>query len=179
VAPHGLEGEAAGAGRRSWKFLGVVTAEPTAWGSVRQAVHLLPPEFDLVVVHDAARPLASPELFARVVQALEGADAVVPHGPVSDTVKRVEQGRVRETIPRQSLAMVQTPQGFRRRALETGSGEEPAPGTWTDPLTFVPALGLHVVAIPGEPGNLAVRGRDDLRLLDRLLAARLAGPDGR
>jgi 2-C-methyl-D-erythritol 4-phosphate cytidylyltransferase len=179
VAPDGLEDEAAAAGRRSWKFLGVVTAEPTAWGSVRQAVHLLPPEFDLVVVHDAARPLASPALFARVVQALDGADAVVPQVPVSDTVKRVAQGRVRETIPRQSLAIVQTPQGFRRRALEAGPGEEPAPGTWTDPLTFVTALGLRVVAIPGEPGNLAVRGPDDRRLLDRLLAARLAGPHGR
>ena len=179
VAPDGLEGEAASAGRRSWKFRGVATSAPAVWGSVRQAVHLLPPEFGLVLVHEVTRPLASAELFARVVQALDGADAVIPQVPVSDTVKRVEQGLVRETIPRQSLAMVQTPQGFRRRAVEASSGPEPAPGRWTDPFTFVPALGLRVVAIPGEPGNLAVRGPDDRRLLDHLLAARLAGPHGR
>lgn len=120
VAPDALEQEAAAFVRRSTKFLAALRPGPTIWESVRSAVQALPAEFELVLVHDAARPLASPELFARVVRALDGADAVVPEVPVGDTVKLVEEGRVRETIPREGLAMAQTPQGFRRRVLLAG-----------------------------------------------------------
>jgi 2-C-methyl-D-erythritol 4-phosphate cytidylyltransferase len=164
---------------QSTKYLGLEEGEPSLWGSVRAAVRALPREIDVVLVHDVARPVATPGLFARVVQALEGADAVVPQMPVTDTVKRVESGVVRETIPRGRLAAVQTPQAFRRRTLEAGSEEPPGPGAWTDPLTFVPAIGLRLDTIPGEPGNVAVRSPEHRRLVEAVWAGRLAGPHGR
>src|SRR5207253_11464334 len=82
--------------------------------SVRAGLGLVPDDAEVVVVHDAARPLASAQLFERVVQAVAaGADAAVPALPVADTLKRVARDRVVETVPREGLARVPTPQAFR------------------------------------------------------------------
>ena len=78
----------------------------------------VPDDVDIVVVHDAARPLASRRLFDLVVQAVaDGADGAVPALPVADTVKRVDGDRVVETVSREGLVGVQTPQAFRADAL--------------------------------------------------------------
>lgn len=129
--------------------------------SVRAGLAVVPEEVDVVVVHDAARPLASPELFRAVVRAVvEGADAAVPGVPVPDTVKRVgEAGLVEETVDRTGLVLVQTPQAFStavlRRAHASGAHA-------TDDAALVEAAGGRVVVVPGEPDNLKITLAADL-----------------
>ena len=85
---------------------------------MRAGLAALPAGTDVVVVHDAARPLATPASFAAVVAAVHaGADAAVPAIGLADTVKRVDGHRVVETVPRDQLVAVQTPQAFRVDAL--------------------------------------------------------------
>src|SRR6184192_813416 len=120
-----------------------------------------------VVVHDAARPLAPPALFAAVIDAVRaGADAAVPGLPISDTVKRVDGDHVVETIARDELVAVQTPQAFRTdalRAAHTASGEA------TDDAALVEAAGGSVVVVPGDPRNLKVTTPADLVVAAALL----------
>jgi 2-C-methyl-D-erythritol 4-phosphate cytidylyltransferase len=134
---------------------------------VRAGLVCVPPDADVVVVHDAARPLASPALFARVIAAVrDGADAAVPALPVPDTVKRVRDGVVVETVPRVDLVAVQTPQAFRREALElahAGAGDD------TDDAALVEAGGGKVVVVEGDPRNFKVTVPDDLVLAHALL----------
>jgi 2-C-methyl-D-erythritol 4-phosphate cytidylyltransferase len=138
--------------------------------SVRAGLAAVPADAEVVVVHDAARPLASPRLYGAVIAAVRGgAAAAVPAVPVVDTVKRVEGGRVLETVARDDLVMIQTPQAFRadalRRAHEHGSDA-------TDDAALVEAAGGTVVVVPGDPANLKVTTPDDLRIAAALLEAR-------
>src|SRR5207253_1205874 len=86
--------------------------------SVRNGLAAVPDDVEVIVVHDAARPLASAALFDAVIDAVRGgADGAVPGISVVDTVKRVKDGRVVETLDRTTLVAVQTPQAFRAAAL--------------------------------------------------------------
>ncbi len=135
---------------------------------MRAGLAALPAGADLVVVHDAARPLATKALFAAVVAAVrDGADAAVPGVAVADTVKRVAGDRVVETVPRDALVAVQTPQAFRAdilRAAHTAGADA------TDDAALVEATGSTVVVVPGEPANLKVTTRSDLAVAAALLA---------
>ncbi len=86
--------------------------------SVRAGLSALSPGIELVLIHDAARPFATPELTARVLDAAIGTGAAVPAVAVPDTVKREENGEVVATLDRSVLRLVQTPQGFRREVIE-------------------------------------------------------------
>jgi len=137
--------------------------------SVRAGLAAIPAEAEVIVVHDAARPLASRDLWRAVVAAVHaGADAAIPGLPVADTVKRVAGERVLETVERQDLVAVQTPQAFRaevlRRAHEAG-------GDATDDAGLVERAGGTVVVVPGEARNRKVTDRDDLVVLEAWLAA--------
>ncbi|HEX5266886.1 MAG TPA: 2-C-methyl-D-erythritol 4-phosphate cytidylyltransferase, partial [Acidimicrobiales bacterium] len=129
--------------------------------SVRAGLSAVPEDVAVVVVHDAARPLASPALFRAVVEAVAaGADAAVPGVRVPDTVKRVGgDGVVEETLDRDPLVLVQTPQAFAgaalRRAHRSGTHA-------TDDAALVEADGGRVVVVPGEPDNLKITRADDL-----------------
>ncbi|MCI3950206.1 MAG: ispD, partial [Acidimicrobiales bacterium] len=106
----------------------VVAGAATRSGSVRAGLASVPPSAEVVLVHDAARPLAPPEVFDAVLDAVAaGADGAVPGLPVSDTVKRVApDGTVLETLDRSALVTVQTPQAFRAgalRAAHAGGGD--------------------------------------------------------
>jgi 2-C-methyl-D-erythritol 4-phosphate cytidylyltransferase / 2-C-methyl-D-erythritol 2,4-cyclodiphosphate synthase len=180
IAAPGVNAKALYSARASAKFLAMVPSGSTTRDSVGQAVEALSPEIDRVVIHDVARPMASAELFARAVQALDASDAVVPQVPVSDTVKRVERDFVRETIPRQSLAMVQTPQGFRREVLvATERADDGNADRLSELLWALQAAGLRVVTIPGDPANIRVGDPGGLRLVEALLARREARTRGR
>ena len=123
-----------------------------------------------VLVHDAARPLASPELVAAVLDRLEATDveAVVPAVPVTDTVKRVEAGRVVATVDRADLVVVQTPQGFRARALRAAhAGGSDA----TDDVTLVEDDGGTVVLVDGDRRNLKLTTPLDLEVAALFLAS--------
>ena len=125
---------------------------------------------DVVVVHDAARPLVTPELVRACLDALGDADAAIAAAPVTDTIKECSDGRVVRTLDRSRLWAVQTPQVFRRAALQRALDQDhEALGAATDDASLVEALGgtVHVVAAPRE--NLKVTTELDLRVAEMLL----------
>jgi 2-C-methyl-D-erythritol 4-phosphate cytidylyltransferase len=143
--------------------------------SVREALRAAG-EGDPVVVHDAARPLAPAELFARALAQLErsAADAVIAAAPVSDTIKEVEPGgrKVARTLERARLWAVQTPQVFRRAALERvlfEAGDEVL-GAATDDAWLIEQAGGVVQILAASPRNLKVTTPADLRLAEMLLS---------
>jgi 2-C-methyl-D-erythritol 4-phosphate cytidylyltransferase len=150
----------------------VVAGGPTRSASVRAGLAAVPEGAGVIVVHDAARPLATTELFERVVAAVRaGADGAVPGVPVADTVKRVDpaDGRVVETLDRAALRAIQTPQAFDaaflRRAHEGGDDA-------TDDAALVEAAGGRVVVVDGDRANLKITGPDDLVQAEMLLTRR-------
>jgi 2-C-methyl-D-erythritol 4-phosphate cytidylyltransferase len=141
----------------------VVIGGDTRAASVRAGLQSLP-ACEVVVVHDAARPLASSALFDAVVSAVQsGADGAIPGLPVTDTVKRVvtRQGRtvVVGTLDRSELVTVQTPQAFRRDVLERA---HEAHDDATDDAALVEAAGGTVIVVAGEANNLKITEPADL-----------------
>ena len=138
----------------------VVNGGATRSDSVRAGLAAVPEDTDVVVIHDAARPFAAPGLFEAVVEAVrDGADGAVPGVAVTDTIKRVADGRVVATLDRAELVAVQTPQAFAaavlRRAHATGAEA-------TDDAALVEAAGGQVVVVPGDPTNTKITLRTDL-----------------
>jgi 2-C-methyl-D-erythritol 4-phosphate cytidylyltransferase len=130
--------------------------------SVRSGLASVPSDADVVVVHDAARPLATARLFAAVVDAVRaGADAAVPGISLSDTVKRLDGDRVVETVERDDLVAVQTPQAFRAAALRAAHARG---GDATDDAALVEQSGGVVVVVAGDRRNIKITGADDLAL---------------
>jgi 2-C-methyl-D-erythritol 4-phosphate cytidylyltransferase len=149
----------------------VVAGGPTRSASVRAGLAAVPEEAGIIVIHDAARPLATAELFNRVVAAVRaGADGAVPGIPVPDTVKRIDaDGRVIETLDRPALRAIQTPQAFAAAVLRRAHA---GGGDATDDAALVEALGARVVVVDGDPVNLKITGPDDLARAEALLARR-------
>lgn len=132
---------------------------------------------DPVIVHDAARPFATPALFERALAELDrhGADAVVAAAPVSDTIKEVsaDGATVTRTLERKLLWAVQTPQVFRREALERAlSAPDEQLARATDDAWLVERAGGVVRVVSADPGNLKITTSGDLRLAEMLLADR-------
>jgi 2-C-methyl-D-erythritol 4-phosphate cytidylyltransferase/2-C-methyl-D-erythritol 2,4-cyclodiphosphate synthase len=125
-----------------------------------------------VLVHDGARPLVSPGLVAAVADATETHGAALPVLPVAETLKRVGDGVVVETVDRAPLAVAQTPQGARRGLLLDAWRVYPpeGPREFTDEAALLEACRIPVHAIPGEPSNLKVTLPDDLRRVEQALA---------
>jgi 2-C-methyl-D-erythritol 4-phosphate cytidylyltransferase len=144
--------------------------------SVRRALDAVGPG-DPVLVHDAARPLLTPELAREVIDALAAdasADAAIAAMPVTDTVKRVDGGgAVHETLDRDELWAVQTPQVFRRAALERAL-EVPAHelARATDDAWLIERDGGRVIVVRASDENLKVTTPLDLRVAELLLAGR-------
>lgn len=137
--------------------------------SVAAGLARVPAGVDYVLVHDAARPNASNRLVGQVVARLcrGDVDGVVPAVPVRDTLKEVSGETVVGTRDRSDLVAVQTPQGFRRAALEYAHST--FEGDASDDASMVEATGGKVVWIDGDPGNLKLTYPDDLRVLEGLL----------
>lgn len=148
----------------------VVAGAATRSESVRAGLAAVPGEVEIVVVHDAARPLASPSLFAAVVAAVEiGADGAIPGVSLADTVKEVEGDTVTSTLDRSRLVAVQTPQAFDARALR--QAHEGGPEA-SDDAGLVEVRGGRVVVVPGEPTNAKITTPADLTLARLLVAER-------
>jgi 2-C-methyl-D-erythritol 4-phosphate cytidylyltransferase len=144
--------------------------------SVRRALAAAPAG-DPVLVHDAARPLLSSELAESVIAALErdvSADAAIAAAPVTDTVKRVDvRGAVSETLDRGELWAVQTPQVFRRAALERALDVAPQIlARATDDASLLERAGGRVIVVQASPENLKVTTPLDLEIAEMLLARR-------
>jgi 2-C-methyl-D-erythritol 4-phosphate cytidylyltransferase len=145
------------------KVAAAVAGGGTRAESVAAGVAEVPDDADLILVHDAARPFASPELVSRVLEGLAGADGAVPGLPVTDTVKRVSGGRVAETLDREQLVAVQTPQAFVAQALRSAIAQAGAAGAdATDCASLLERAGGSVAVVPGEPGNVKITTAADL-----------------
>ena len=152
--------------------LAVVTGGSSRQESVRRALEAVPSEVGSLVCHDAARPFASGGLFAAALDALREADGAVPVLPVPDTVKRLRDGIVVGTVPREELGLAQTPQAFRAEALRKAHARALADGVeGTDDAALLERTGFRVVTVPGEPGNFKVTTSDDLARAEAILAA--------
>jgi 2-C-methyl-D-erythritol 4-phosphate cytidylyltransferase len=163
AAPPGWEepcivlAEELGAGKVS----SVVTGGDSRAASVRTALAEVPDGAAVVLVHDAARPLVSDEVIGRVLAPLsEGFEGAVPVLPLADTVKRVRNDEVVETLDRDGLVVSQTPQAFLADALRHA-----AAGEGTDCASLVEAQGGRIKAVPGDPRLLKVTSQDDLDLV--------------
>ena len=140
-----------------------VAGGATRSASVRAGLAAVPEDATVVLVHDAARPLASADLFARVVDAVRhGADAVVPVVAVADTLRRRAGG----VVDRDELVAVQTPQGFRAAALRDAhaTGAEA-----TDDASLVEEQGGTVVLVDGDPSNRKITDPADLGAAEGML----------
>ena len=139
---------------------GAIAGGITRSESVRAGLAAVPPDATIICVHDAARPLATVELYRRAVAAVrDGADAAIPAVAVADTIKIVADGIVVSTPDRASLVAVQTPQAFRagvlRAAHESGNDA-------TDDAALVEGLGGVVAVVDGEMANRKITVPDDL-----------------
>jgi 2-C-methyl-D-erythritol 4-phosphate cytidylyltransferase len=155
-----------------------VTGGSSRSASVRSALAAAP-EATVAVVHDAARPLLTPDLVARCLAALgEGAaDGAIAAAPVTDTIKHADpSGRVLRTLDRTSLWAVQTPQVFRaavlRRALDVDDATLAAA---TDDASLVEAAGGTIAVVEAPRENIKVTTATDLRVAEAMLAERHAG----
>jgi 2-C-methyl-D-erythritol 4-phosphate cytidylyltransferase len=149
----------------------MVAGGDTRQKSVRFGLELVPKSVDLVCIHDAARPLASPALLKELLLAAENFGAAIPVIAVSDTVKEINnEGFVISTPPRGNLRLVQTPQVFRRELLLKAfelAGQNGFEAT--DDASLVEAAGYAVKTIPGEPANLKITTPIDLVMAEQFL----------
>jgi 2-C-methyl-D-erythritol 4-phosphate cytidylyltransferase len=132
--------------------------------SVARALAVVPADVDVVLVHDAARPLVPHRVVNSVIDAVrQGAEGVVPVVPVVDTIKRIDvQGTVVETINRDSLRRVQTPQGFLRSVLDEVH-EDPTILA-TDDAGLLEVSGYRVQTVMGDERALKITTMDDLHI---------------
>ena len=149
----------------------VVAGGESRQDSVQRGLEAIPPGFDgVVLVHDAARPLVEVELIESVVRATVEHDAAIPVLGLVDTVKRLRDDRVVETLDRSELGAAQTPQGFRvallRRAYDRAFRDDVV---LTDEAMAVERLGEPVVAVKGSARNRKLTTPEDLAWADTLL----------
>lgn len=152
------------------KVAAVVTGGATRAESVRIALDEVPTEALVVLVHDAARPLVNDAVIGRLLARLaEGVDGVVPGLPIGDTIKRVEGGLVVETVAREALVGVQTPQAFLADRLRAAYAGELAGAT--DCASLVERAGGRVAVVAGDPRLVKVTTAADLERVAGLLSA--------
>ena len=155
----------------------VVTGGETRQESVARALIALAPDIDVVLVHDAARPLVPPELVASVVAAVRaGHEAVIPGLPLVDTIKQVDaDDNVIGTADRNALRAVQTPQGFQRTVLQAAhAAVDPDAPVATDDAGLVESRGVTVHVIPGHEEAFKVTRPLDLVLAEAVISRRRA-----
>ena len=155
----------------------VVPGGTTRSASVRAALAAAPAGED-VVVHDAARPLVTAEHFSAALAALAEADCAIAAAPVTDTVKEAGPDRiVTATLDRSRLWAIQTPQAFRRAALERALDvDDDVLAAATDDAWLVERAGGTVRVVESSPANLKVTTLHDLLIAEHLLADRLSRP---
>ncbi|MDX6400299.1 MAG: 2-C-methyl-D-erythritol 4-phosphate cytidylyltransferase [Gaiellaceae bacterium] len=147
------------------KVSAAVAGGATRARSVAEGLVAVPASAAFVLVHDAARPLVTSELIDRVMAGLTaGAEAVIPGVPMVDTVKRVAGGRVLETLARDELVSVQTPQGFTRAVLAEALAAEFEGAT--DCASLAEHIGRAVTVVEGDPGNYKITSPEDLARAD-------------
>lgn len=157
---------------RADKVLAVVRGGATRHESSRAGLAALPASCTTVLLHDAARPFATPALLRRLLGAIETADAAIPVLPVTDaTIELDAEGRVRSYLDRSCLRRVQTPQVFRRSILEKAFARADA-DDHPDDASLVLAAGGEIGLVEGEESNWKVTNAAELAHAIGLLEAR-------
>ena len=171
--PEGWEGRARAVLEPAGTETAFVVGGASRQASVRAALAAVPEGAAVVVVHDVARPFASPDLFERVIGAVvDGADGAIPVMPVTDTIVRVRGATIVGTELREELAVAQTPQAFRPDVLREVHEKADAAGlTFTDDATILAWAGFEVRTIPGEATNGKITSPADLADADRRIRA--------
>jgi 2-C-methyl-D-erythritol 4-phosphate cytidylyltransferase / 2-C-methyl-D-erythritol 2,4-cyclodiphosphate synthase len=165
VAPAGREGdaltEAYAAAGEARDLVSVVTGGSTRQESVAAGLAAVWPDVSHVLVHDAARALTPPDVFGRVIAALdEGSAAVIPVVPVIDTLKRVEGRTAVAAVERSELAAAQTPQGFARVDLDAAYAV--ADAEFTDDAALMAAAGHPIVVVDGDARAFKITTPEDM-----------------
>jgi len=151
------------------KLHAVVAGGATRQASVGLALQAVPPAVDIVLVHDAVRPFVEPALISAVIQRVREAGAAALAIPMADTVRQDVNGCFGETVPRETLLRMQTPQGFRRDWFEAAHAEAMREGREaTDDVELVQHLGYAVEVIPGNSRNVKITTREDWELAQAL-----------
>ncbi len=159
------------------KVIAVVEGGRERQDSVRNAVDTLGDEWEIVVVHDGARPLVVPSLIERAVNAARECGGAITAVRPKDTIKEVDgSGRVKRTIARETLVSVQTPQAFRLDLLRRAYREAARQGfTGTDDSTLVERLGERVAVVVGSYENIKITTEEDIAVAELILRSREKG----
>jgi 2-C-methyl-D-erythritol 4-phosphate cytidylyltransferase len=140
---------------------------------IEAGLRALDPALAWVVIHEAARPLVMPELFTAALNLARDANAdVITGGPVKETVKRLRDQLVVETLPREQMVRAQTPYAFGRRRLLAAHAALPPDRDFPDEALLALAAGLTLRVVPGTPDNIRVTTVADLAVVEALLATR-------
>ncbi len=155
------------------KISGVVDGGEQRQDSVGHGIDALPPEVDMVVIHDGVRPFVTPEMIDASIEGARKFKAAVIAVPVKETIKRSAPDRfVLETLDRESLWQIQTPQTFRaeviRRAFRKAIEDH---FVATDDAALVERIGIKVYILPGSYSNIKITTPEDLALAHRILQA--------
>ncbi len=148
--------------------------------SVQRALKLTSAEASIILVHDAARPFATPEMFSECIAAAAQIGGAIVAVPVSDTLKVVDRAMVLSTLPRETLWRAQTPQAFRRELLVRAHQEAIGEGiAVTDDAFLCERIGVAVKVVPGSALNLKITTPDDLEIGEAIARSRreTAGPE--
>lgn len=162
-----LKAALAGAGGSAGKVVAWSEGGKERQDSVARGLAALPEEAAVVLVHDAARALVTPELIARIVADTIAHGAAIPGIPLADTLKRATLKKVDATVPRAGLYSAQTPQGFRRDWLAAAHAQ--ATGQATDDAALVEALGHPVHISEGDARNFKITTLADFELAEAWL----------
>lgn len=157
---------------QGWARVRIVPGGQRYRESVEGGLRALDLSLVWVVVHEAARPLVTPALLTAALDLAQQTDAdVVTGGTVKETVKRLRDGLVVETLPREQMARAQTPYVFRRKRLLAAHTSLPPEQDFPDEATLALAAGLLLRVIPGAPDNVRVNSAADLAVVAALLAS--------
>jgi 2-C-methyl-D-erythritol 4-phosphate cytidylyltransferase len=144
--------------------------------SVMAGVAELSPSIEVAIIHDAARPLATPAMFERVAEEARKSGAAITGVPVSDTIKEAAEHMILRTIDRRSLWAAQTPQAYRLALLNEAFGTAMTDEQeFTDEAAMLESLGHPVTVVEGARTNLKVTVPEDLELVEFLLRRRSRG----
>ena len=138
--------------------------------SVFNGLSALSDKTEIVLVHDGVRPLVSPEIITECIRIASDRGACITAVPAKDTIKRVQDGWVQQTIPREQVWQVQTPQGFRYELLYQAHQQARQMNYYaTDEAALLEWLGIPVAVIKGEYRNIKITTQEDLVIAKSLL----------
>lgn len=142
----------------------------TRWQSVKNALQMIPPEAGIIMVHDGARPLVSPELILRASILPSHTEAAVPTIPLTDSIRRLTGGGTSCHADRAGFVAVQTPQSFRAQLLRRAYALPYSPDM-TDDASVAEAAGADITLIEGEPSNIKITNPGDITIAEAMFKA--------